>query len=156
MTQIEQALLELQNQIEKVDLKLDEWRPESVVLDTQKDPQLREFWDKHYATAKASNRLHTNSLNQQQSHRKGISKELKELEDHVLGGLDTIHESNIKSQTWDFHNGQQNDDRWEIQLAFMAEVRDFMSEQRKVNDDVMSALALRDPNLMSDLFDHCE
>lgn len=153
MTQIEQALLELQNQLKTVDLKLDEWRPESVVIDTRKDPQLREFLKKSYAAAEASNRLHTNSLNQQQSHKKGLSKELRDLGDCVLGGQHAILESNIKSQTWDFHNGQQNDDRWEIQLAFMAEVRDFISEQRKVNDDVMSALALRDPNLMSDLFD---
>ncbi len=153
MTQIEQALLELQNQSEKVDLKLDEWRPESVEIDTRKDFQLRDHLDKVYAAAKASNRLHTNSLNQQQSHRKGISKELRDLGDCVLGGQHAILESNIKSQTWDFHNGQQNDDRWEIQLAFMAEVRDFMSEQRKVNDHVMSSLAMRDPNLMSDHFD---
>ena len=100
------------------------YRPESVDR-TIKDPSEREQWDKVYGALNASNRLYTNTLNQQQSTRKDLHA-LKAVADALVGGQHAI-------QTWDFHNGEQADERWKKVEAFMAEARTFM-------DHVMSEL----------------
>ena len=108
------------------------YRPESVDR-TIKDPSQREDLDKVYKALKASNRLHSNQLSQQQSNRRAYSRELNDVADAVLGGQHALMDGLHASQTWDFHNCQQSDERWEKVEAFMAEVRTFM-------DDAMSEL----------------
>ena len=136
-----QLIQELGHKVQQLAQEVEQYRAESVVYDTRRDESERINWDKVYECAKASNRIHSNALTQQQSHKNSNSKEIKEHIDCLIGGQHVLMNAITASNTWDFHNGQESDERWEILFAFI-------KEQNKINDEIMAYLAKKDPTLL--------
>ena len=132
----------------KLNQALEQWRAESVVVDTRKDPQMREHLDKVYAATKAGNRLHANGLTQRQQHRQAYSKELKDHVDLVLGGQHALQESLNSIHTWLFHDGQQLDQHWQVLLNHIIETEQFRKDQQAVNETIMAFINKQDPKLL--------
>ena len=133
----------LQQEIQLLRKELEEHRPESVVYDSRRDPSEREHFDKVYEALRASNRQHVNALTQRQQHKQAHSREMTMHADALAGGQHELMQALIAIQTWDFHNGQQGDERWQQMVSFMNAMQRFA-------DEVMTYLAQKDPKLFKD------
>ena len=130
--------------------KLDQWRAESVVVDTRKDPSMRAEVEKMYAASRASNRLHANALTQRQQHRQAYSKELQGHVDALIGGQHAVMDSVNNVHTWLFHDGQQDDQRWQVLLDHINKMNQFMEDQKTVNETVMAFIDKVAPELLEE------
>ena len=119
----------------------EQYRQESVDR-TLRDQEEKARWMAYYSNKQeeseekrakrdqASNRLHTNQLNQQQSNRKDL-RELKAVADALVGGQPALMEGHHASQTWDFHDGEQADESWMEMQRYMD---DSMSELVRIRE----------------------
>ena len=78
-----------------------------------------------------------------EQHKQAHSREMTMHADALAGGQHELMQALIAIQTWDFHNGQQGDERWQQMVSFMNAMQRFA-------DDVMTYLAQKDPELFQD------